>query len=252
MKEAQTAEALVMQGVTHGYRAGVPVLNGLSLTHATGVAAVLGPNGAGKSTLLRLAAGLATPQSGRVQVAGLDTRRAREAALARTAFLPENLYLDGYLTPCEFLRFVADIRGIADGEARGVELLEALGGGAFGDRLFRELSFGMQRKVGIAAALLGQKQTSLLVLDEPDTGLDVTAMHSLERMIAGVAADGRAVLLSSHDMGFVARCCATVFILGGGQVVWSGPPAALVDAHHAPDLHHAMLSVLIQSGGAVV
>jgi ABC-type multidrug transport system ATPase subunit len=230
-----------MVAVTHGY-GGVPVLRGLELTVEPGAVAVLGPNGAGKSTLLRLATGLSAPQSGKVYLLGDDTKKGRDQALAHTAYLPENLYLDGYLTPREFLQFVADIRGVADGEARAVLLLEQLGGTPHADRLFKELSFGMQRKVGLAAAFMGG--VPLMVLDEPDTGLDVTALSRLEGMIADTVAEGRTVLLSSHDMGFVERSCARVVVLGDGQVAWSGSSAELVAATGSTNLHDAAVAVM--------
>jgi len=230
-----------MEAVTHNYGGG-PVLCALDLTVEPGAVAVLGPNGAGKSTLLRLAAGLSAPRSGKVFLFGHNTRKAREQALACTAYLPENLYLDGYLTPREFLRFVGEIRHVPDGEARATQLLDRLGGTPHADRLFKDLSFGMQRKVGLASAFMGG--VPMMVLDEPDTGLDVTALHRLEGMIADTVADGRTVLLSSHDMGFVERSCSRVVVLGDGQVVWNGAPADLVAATGSATLHDAAVCIM--------
>jgi ABC-2 type transport system ATP-binding protein len=234
-----TPPALVFEGASFAYRGGPPVVEGLDCALAGGVLGVLGNNGVGKSTVLKLAAGLTEPDRGTVRVRGVDTRRG--AARGLTAFLPESLEVDGKLTPGEFLKFVAEVRGVPDPSGAANRLLERLGAAAEADRLMRELSFGARRKVGLAAALMGD--TPLVVLDEPGTGLDVASLDRLEGLIAERVGQGATVVLSAHDMGFVARTCDHLVVLLGGGRARAVEPDVLLRETGAPDLHHAFRTV---------
>lgn len=234
-----TPPALVFEGASFAYPGGPPVVDGLDCAVASGVLGILGNNGVGKSTLLKLAAGLTEPDRGVVRVHGVDTRRG--AARALTAFLPESLEVDGKLTPAEFLEFVARVRGVEAPSRAVAGLLERLGAAGDADRLMRELSFGARRKVGLAAALMGE--TPLVVLDEPGTGLDVASLDRVEGLIAERVAAGATVVLSSHDMAFVARTCGRLVVLTGGGRAVTTDPEALVRETGEPDLHHAFRAV---------
>jgi ABC-2 type transport system ATP-binding protein len=230
-----TPPALAFDGASFAHPGGPTVVDGLDCAFAAGVLGVVGNNGVGKSTLLKLAAGLIEPDRGRVRVRGVDTRRG--AARALTAFLPESLEVAEKLTPGEFLDFVARVRGVPDPEGETARMLDRLGARGDADRLLRELSFGARRKVGLAAALMGD--TPLIVLDEPGTGLDVASLDRIEALIAGRVAGGATVVLSSHDLAFVARTCDRLIVLLGGGRALLTDPAALVAETGAPDLHHA-------------
>lgn|GEM_PF-523045 len=236
---SETAPALGFEGVHFAYPGGPSVLKGLDCAVPGGVLGILGNNGAGKSTVLKLAAGLTDPDRGRVRVWGRDARRG--AARPLTAFLPESLEVDGKLTPAEFLGFAARIRGVPAPDAAVGDLLERLGAGADRDRLIRGLSFGARRKVGLAAALLGD--APLLVLDEPGTGLDVASLDAVEGLIRERVEHGGAVVLSSHDMGFVARTCERLVVLTGGGEARTGTPRTLRAETGAADLHHAFMAI---------
>ncbi|MFQ5508440.1 MAG: ABC transporter ATP-binding protein [Leptospirillia bacterium] len=236
-----TAPALAIEAVSYGYTAKTPVLHDIEFTVEGGVVGILGNNGAGKSTLLKLAAGLMAPSRGRVRVLGVDIAREPLKARRSTAFLPESLTLDGMLTPREFLHFVADLRGLPDPAAKIEHLLERLGGAPHADSLFREISFGMRRKVGVASAFL--TGAPLVVLDEPGNGLDVASLTAVEALIGEHAASGGVVLMSSHDMAFVARSCSTVRVIAAGREVARGTPDELVRAASATDLHQAFQSL---------
>lgn len=235
-----TPPALVFEGVHYGYDGRPPVIRGLDLVLASGVMGVIGNNGVGKSTLLKLAAGLVAPGGGAVRVFGHDTRHGGARAL--TAFLPESLSVDGKLTPAEFLGFVAQVRRVAAPERAARDMLERLGAAADADRLIRDLSFGGRRKVGLGAALLGD--TGLLVLDEPGTGLDVAALDTVEGLIRERLKSGTCVVLSAHDMAFVARTCDHVIVLLGDGRFRSGTPRELVRETGTADLHHAFRAVV--------
>lgn len=234
-----TSPALVFEGASFAYPGGPPVVAGLDCAVAGGVLGVVGNNGVGKSTVLKLAAGLTEPDRGAVRVRGVDTRRG--AARHLTAFLPESLEVDGKLTPGEFLSFVAEVRGLPAPSRAAAALLERLGAAGDADRLMRALSFGARRKVGLAAALMGE--TPLVVLDEPGTGLDVASLDRVEGLIAERVAAGATVVLSSHDMAFVARTCARLVVLLGGGRALATDPEGLLRETGAPDLHHAFRAV---------
>lgn len=234
----------MFEGVRYGYDGRPPVVRDLDLALPAGVLGVIGNNGVGKSTLLKLAAGLMEPISGVVRVYGHDTRHGGARAL--TAFLPETLTVDGKLTPAEFLGFVARVRRVAAPEAAARDLLDRLGAAPEADRLMRDLSFGARRKVGLAAALLGD--TRLLVLDEPGTGLDVATLATVEALIRERVAAGACLVLSAHDMAFVARTCERVIVLVGEGRVRESTPDALVRETGTADLHHAFRAV-VGAGG---
>ena len=229
---------LVFDRVTHRYGDGPAVLEGFDWRVPSGVVGVLGNNGVGKSTLLKLAAGFVRPTRGKVIIAGGDGAEIDAAeARALTGFLPESITVDGRLTAREFLTFAARIRNVENGEKTAMALLQRLGVADKADELMRGLSFGSRRKVGLAATFLGD--TRVLVLDEPSNGLDVASIQVVEELIAARKADGTAVVLSSHDMGFVARVCESLLVLLGEGRYRQGSPTDLVAETGQPDLHHA-------------
>lgn len=201
---------------------------------------MLGGNGAGKSTLLKLASALLLPDKGRVVVAGIDSRDDPLVAKQRSAYLPETIRMDELLTVAEVLAFVADLRGVPH---TGIDrLCELFFLTEHRHTLFGQLSFGSRRKLGLVAAFLAA--APVMVLDEPDTGLDVVAVNALEGQLAVHRGAGGTVLLSSHDMAFVARTCDQLVVLNGGQVQWQGPPTQLVSESGADDLHGAVTRLL--------
>ncbi len=234
----QPNDALVFDGVTHRYGDGPAVLDGFCWRVPSGVVGVLGNNGVGKSTLLKLAAGFVRPTRGKVRIAGVDSTGENSAeARGLTGFLPESITVDGRLTAREFLTFAAHIRKVENGPDIAMALLGRLGVADKADELMRGLSFGSRRKVGLAATFL--VDTRVLVLDEPSNGLDVASIQVVEELIAERRANGTAVVLSSHDMGFVARTCESLLVLLGGGRFRQGSPAELVAETGMPDLHHA-------------
>jgi len=168
----------------------VPALRGL--TFEVGQAerlAILGPNGAGKTTLLRALAGLLRPGRGQLLVAGLDPSRQARTVRARLGVLSHQTYLYGEFTAAENLRLYGRLYGLANPDERIGELLERVG--LYGRRNDRvdTLSRGLQQRLAVARAIL--HRPAILLLDEPDTGLDLPAYQLLESLI--VLVDGRLV-----------------------------------------------------------
>ncbi|MCU1692355.1 MAG: transporter [Frankiales bacterium] len=183
---------------------------------------LVGPNGAGKTTLLSLLLGLSVADRGSLQVLGRTVGR----ALA----LPEGVagFVDGpglypSLTARQNLAALAALRGVARVEVP--EVLARVGLEDVADDRVRGFSLGMRQRLGLAAALLGRPR--LLVLDEPMNGLDPAAARQVHRLLADLARQGTAVVLSSHRMEDLAAVCAEVTLLVGGRVVFTGPVSKL-------------------------
>ncbi len=206
--------AIDAQGLTKWYGR-TAALRGVSLRAPRGCAvALFGPNGAGKSTLLRALAGLTRPDEGAVSVAGYDARRQGAAMRGALGYLGHHNLLYADLTARENLAFYARLYGMADGAARGAELLEEAGLTRQADLRVSALSNGMQRRLGLARALL--HRPAVVLLDEPDTGLDEGGAALLARVVRGAAAGGACVVLATHaiDRGLALADRALVLVDG--------------------------------------
>jgi ABC-2 type transport system ATP-binding protein len=213
------------RGITKSF-GDVLALDGVDLDVASGqVHGLVGPNGAGKTTLLGLLLGLAVADSGRLEILGTP--------VGRTLAVPDGVagFVDGpglypSLTARQNLSALASLRGYDAGRAAGVdEALEQVGLTDVADDRIRGFSLGMRQRLGLAAALLTTPR--LLVLDEPANGLDPAGKHHVHRVITRLAADGTAVVLSSHRMDDLAVLCSEVTVLATGRVVFSGPVSKL-------------------------
>lgn len=196
------------------------VLNGVELCVAEGeFVALLGPNGAGKTTLLRILASLARPTFGEVRLAGY--RLPDEAAAVRLCLgvVSHQPLLYGDLTAEENLRFYGRMYHIAEPERRIAEVLTQVGLYARRRDLVRTFSRGMQQRLAIGRAILHDPQ--VLLLDEPYTGLDQDACAMLDQVLHEVAARGRTVVMTSHDLMRVVDLASRFDILSQGAIVTS-------------------------------
>jgi ABC-2 type transport system ATP-binding protein len=199
----------------------VDALAGLTMTVGRGeVFGFLGPNGAGKTTTVKLLLGLAQPTGGSGKVLGapigdLATRR-------KIGYLPELFRYQPWLKAREVLTLHAELAGIARGRRRAVAD-EALGIVGLADRagdVVGKFSKGMQQRLGIGAALLGEP--ALIVLDEPTSALDPVGRVDVRGIVRAAAARGAAVFLNSHLLSEVEQVCDRVAIIDHGRVVASG------------------------------
>lgn len=181
---------------------------------------LVGPNGAGKTTTLRCLCGIVPPTAGRVAIAGFDLATAPIEAKRRLAFVPDEPRLFDYLTVWDHLSVLARIYGVSDGAERAVRLLEDFDLADRRDAFPAELSRGMKQKLLVAMALL--HRPSALVLDEPLTGLDPGAMRRMRERIRSVAAEGAAVLISSHMLHLVEALSSRIVILARGRKLTEG------------------------------
>ncbi len=169
--------------------------------------AVLGPNGAGKTTLLRMLATAARPTSGRLEIFGFDALRNRSALRARLGYVAHAPGLYPALTALENLRFFCSLRGLP--ARRAAEVLAFVGLGDHGARAAAHLSRGMQQRLSIGRALLHDPE--LLLLDEPDAGLDSEGPALLASLMTG-----RTVVMATHDQALAATLCHSTLTLSSG------------------------------------
>lgn len=218
-----------VQNVRKTYPGGIDALDGVSLDIEEGATyGLLGTNGAGKSTLLKMLVGHLAPDSGMIEVAGTDVVDSGTNIRQQVGFLPENVGFPASLTGREALSFHAKMRGISD-EHRIDEVLDTVGISEAADRAIAGYSNGMQRRLGLATALLPQPR--ILLLDEPTAGLDplgVATFHDIIQSLHETA--NLTVVITSHVMGEVEKLCDTVAIMHQGRVRAAGGMTKLLDA----------------------
>jgi ABC-2 type transport system ATP-binding protein len=199
---------------------GVTVVNDVSFVLQPGeILGYLGPNGSGKSTTVRMLTGLLEPTEGSVWFRGSDVGDDRHAFARRLGYVPEEPHLYPFLSAREYLELVGRLRDLPIGlrEDKIQALLELFGLGGAAEQPIASYSKGMKQKVLVIAALL--HDPDVLIFDEPDSGLDVTAMLVLRHLAAALARHGKAILYSSHVLEVVEKLCTRVIILHGGRIV---------------------------------
>ena len=189
------------------------------------IVGLIGPNGAGKTTTLRSLAGILRPTSGRVRVDGHDLLDDPLEAKRRLAFMPDEPHLFEYLTVDEHLRLIARLYGVADFERRARALVEELELVGRERSLPGELSRGMRQKVVIACGLV--RDASVLLFDEPLTGLDPIGIRRMRETILARGRGGAAIMVSSHLLHLVEEICTRVIIMDRGRKIADGSVAEL-------------------------
>jgi heme exporter protein A len=206
-----------------------PVLRGLDFHAEPGeFVALLGPNGAGKTTMLRILATLSRPTLGDVRVAGYALPGQASAVRRLLGVVSHQPLLYGDLTAEENLRFYARMYGLSDGASRARQALESVGLTARRRDLVRQFSRGMQQRLAIGRALLHDPQ--VVLFDEPYTGLDQDASAMLDELLRHVAAGGRTVVMTSHDLPRAADLATRIDVLSRGVIAASVPQAQITSA----------------------
>ncbi len=193
------------------------VLRGIDLTVSWGeIAALFGANGAGKTTLLRILAGLARPDAGTAHIAGRSMARRGARARRLVGFAGHQTMLYGDLTCRENLAFYAKLYGLTDPTHRIAQVLEQVDLSDRLDRRVRTLSHGMQKRLAMARALL--HEPAVLLLDEPESGLDARSVDALGELLKNWTASGRSALLTTHSADVGLAWADRALTLTGGRM----------------------------------
>jgi ABC-2 type transport system ATP-binding protein len=227
---------LNVHGLTKRYGALTAIGDLSFVVHPGEVLGLLGPNGSGKSTTVKILTGLLEPTTGQVEIDGRDAFADRLGYKAQIGYVPEEPHLYSYLTGPEYLRLVGRLRGLSDDllDDKIDRFLQLLG--IYDDRYqtLSSYSKGMRQKILIAAAVLHNPR--IIILDEPFSGLDVTAARVLKAFVRAIAAEGKMVVFSSHVLEVVEQVCSRVVILKDGRVVGHDDVARLRETLRLPSL----------------
>lgn len=181
------------------------------------IAGFLGPNGAGKTTTMRMLCGVLVPCAGSATIGGIDVATHPRAAHAMLGWLPDGAPACDELRVTEYLRFRAGLYG-GVGRSRIKQVLGECGLGDMTRRVIGQLSRGYRQRVALAAALV--HDPSVLILDEPGTGLDPVQQRAFRGLLRELAQD-RAILFSTHQLGEAAEVCDDLLVIGNGRLLAS-------------------------------
>ncbi len=186
----------------------------------------LGPNGAGKSTTMKLLCGFLTPDSGSIRVCGHDVVEEPLQAKQRIGYLPEGAPSYPEMTVGQFLKFIADIRGLkpAAGRQKADEVIARLQLESVVMQPIETLSKGFKRRVGLAQAIMHDPE--VLVLDEPTDGLDPNQKHQVRELINSMSSE-KIIIISTHILEEVNAVCDRAIIIAHGRILADDTPASL-------------------------
>jgi ABC-2 type transport system ATP-binding protein len=200
----------------------IQAIDSISLEVAAGeIFGLLGSNGAGKTTTLECVLGLTLPDTGRIEICGVDARQRR--AREKTGAVLQATGLQDKITPREALNLFAAFYPAA---IESSILLERFGLTDKANAAYETLSGGQKQRLALALAFVGDPQ--VLLLDEPTTGLDPQIRREVQNHIRALKAEGRAALLSTHDMDEAAQLCDQVAVIARGKIVATGAPRDLI------------------------
>lgn len=210
--------ALAIEGVWKFY-GDFPALRDISFTVEPGACvALLGRNGAGKTTLLKILAGLSRPAKGQVKLFGQDS--SERTSRASVGVLGHGIGIYDELSAIENLRLFANLYGLAEPERKAMEWLERTGLERVKDGLVREFSRGMRQRLAVARAFLHSPR--VLLLDEPFTALDDRAIAVLQTVLREALAEGRTVLMSTHQLREALELATHVALINRGKLAFTG------------------------------
>jgi ABC-2 type transport system ATP-binding protein len=230
------------------YYSAIPAIRDVSFTVARGaVLGLLGPNGSGKSTTVSIITGLLGPSGGRVYFDGIDVRERPLEYKARIGYVPEEAHVYSYLTGPEYLALIGRLRSLPEAalQRKIAAFFDIFGLTDDQHAPISAYSKGMRQKILIAAALLHDPQ--IIVLDEPNSGLDITSSLVLRSLVQMLAADGRMVLYSSHVLEIVEHVATDVLILHEGRVAAYGSVADLRGMTELPSLEQVFRRLVVET-----
>ena len=215
----QSRAAIVVEGLSKSF-GDVTAVESVTFAVSEGeLFGFLGPNGAGKTTTINMLTGLARPDAGRIQIAGIDCSRNPKAAQHLVGVVPDESNLYPELTGFDNLSFCAALHGMRKEprRARAREFLEMFGLEAAAHRKFAGYSKGMKRKLTIAAGII--HRPPILFLDEPTTGIDVGSARQIRQLIADLHRDGTTIFLTTHYIEEAERLCDRIAFIASSRIV---------------------------------
>jgi len=237
---------LELRGVTKLF-SGIPAVKDVSFIARAGeVTGYLGPNGSGKSTTLKMITGLIEPSAGQILFRGEPIARNRIAHRQRLGYVPEEPHIYPHLTGFEYLEMIGQLRSLPEHTlAAKIDSFLRLFS-LHADRYVPISSYskGMRQKVLLIAALLHNPE--IILLDEPFSGLDVNSALVLRNLIGNLAARGKVVLFSSHELETVERVSSRIVILHKGQVVANDSIEQLRSLMSLPTLERIFTELAIE------
>lgn len=228
-------QAIELKGVTRGFGKNL-VLRRIDLQVETGkFLTVFGSNGAGKTTLIKVLATLLRPAEGTVRIAGLDSQKNLKEVLLQIGVIGHHTFLYNELSAYENLKFYGRMYDVPDLEERIRDLISRVGLSSRLNDKVGTLSHGMQKRISIARAML--HNPSIILLDEPETGLDQNACSILYELLSSFHAEGRTIVMTTHNLERGLELCNHVAILAGGRIAYEDSsqslnPATLREAYY--------------------
>ena len=221
---------LVIRDLTKTYSSGVQALRGVSLDLSPGVFGLLGPNGSGKTTLMKIVATLLEPDSGTIEMNGVDLIARKDHTRRMLGYLPQDFGLYPTLTAWQMLDYLAKLKGVNNKKERHNlidALLDRVNLSAERSQRLGGFSGGMRQRLGIAQALIGEPQ--LIIVDEPTAGLDPEERVRFHNLISESAGEDTVVILSTHIVSDVSNLCSRMAIIRGGKILSACSPRQAVD-----------------------
>ena len=201
-------------------------VKGVSFSVAEGeVLGFLGPNGAGKSTTMRMITGFLPPTSGTAVICGKDINESPIEAKAALGYLPESAPSYKQMTVRDYLAFIAEVRGLADVKKAVADVIVKAKLEGVAGQTIETLSKGYRQRTAFAAAIIHDPK--VLIMDEPTDGLDPNQKFTVREMIKEMAAQGKAIIISTHILEEVDAVCSKVVVISDGEKKFDGTPAEL-------------------------
>jgi len=243
---------LEARNLTKRYSSIAAVENVSFTTRPGQILGYLGPNGSGKSTTVKMLTGLIEPSEGEILYRGKNVLKNRLWFSRHFGYVPEEPHLYTHLTGREYLQLVGRLRGMEKSilERKIETMLDLFGLTDFRDTQMSSYSKGMRQKVLLSAALL--HDPDVLILDEPFSGLDVTAALVFRTLLQALAAEGKMILYSSHVLEVVEKVCSEVLILHRSRVVANDSVARLRDLRSSSSLEDVFSQLVMHEDASAV
>jgi ABC-2 type transport system ATP-binding protein len=221
---------LNITGLTKTYEGRIQALKGVDLAVPSGMFGLLGPNGSGKTTLMKIVATLLEPDSGQVEMQGIDLLAQKDRARRMLGYLPQEFGLYPTLTAEQTLDYLAKLSGVWKTQERRMligALLERVNLESERKQKVGGFSGGMRQRLGIAQALIGEPE--LIIVDEPTAGLDPEERVRFHNLLSETVREGTVVILSTHIVSDVSNLCSHMAVIRHGEILASCVPREAID-----------------------